>query len=506
MLITDLQPILDSNDQTRLKSLFEKHCWLNDLQHAIKQINPHTHSVMDPTIRRDKVINNEAGETIGTVKVCRLPLPIQKKIVKTHAMFLGSPDLISTPKGAVEEKMDVGIRKIWTDNKINYKFKELVKNALSYRESAIIFFSQLAADGDWAGTDIKSEFKVRAKLVGPHCGDILYPLYDDYGDMIAFARYYKLKSVDGKEYECFDIETATKIYKSNNEAGAWDTTEEANQFGKIRIIYFRARLAWEDVQPLIERLEVLGSKHGDTNDYNGMPILVGSGKILSMSGKEESGKVVELDPGATLSYLTNNAPPESVKMELERLEKAIYSLTSCPDISLENLKTLGYFSQAAFKALFMDAHMNAADNEQIFGEGAQRMLNLLKAMLSVMDGTLKPAATMQITPKFTYFLPENFTEDISNIKAAKDAGILSVESAIKLNPLVSDNEAEIVAINTQGTSASEDSTVAKTLKALNGLSPLVANKVLESLTEDEVRALVLLGKKPTETPPPAPPM
>lgn len=502
MLITDLQPILDSKDTARLKSLFEQHCLLNDLQHAIKQINPKHHDVMNTTLRRDKTIQNDAGETIGTVKVCRLPLPIQKKIVNTHTMFLGSPDIITTPKGSVEEKMDVGIKKIWADNKINYKFKELVRTALSYRESAIIFFTQDAGDDYWAGTDIKSNFKVRAKLITPLCGEIMHPLFDDYGDLIAFARYYKLKSIDGKEYECFDIETSTKIYKSNNETGGWVTTEEINLFGKIRIIYFRHRLAWEDVQALIDRLEVLGSKHGDTNDYNGMPILVGSGKIVSMSGKEESGKVVELEPGATLDYLTNNAPPESVKMELERLEKYIYSLSHCPDISLDNLKNLGYFSQAAFKALFMDAHLNAADNEQVFGEGAQRMLNLLKAMLAVMDSSLKPALVMQVTPKFTYFLPENFTEDIANIKAAKDAGILSTESAIKLNPLVSDNEAEITAISTQGTTASEDSTTAKTLKALNGLSPLVANKVLESLTEDEIRALVSLGKKPVEQIPP----
>jgi len=504
MLLQDLEPILQAKDTVAIKKIFDNHCGLNDLVNSIKQIDPCKHDVMDPLKRRDKNITNEKNEVIGTVKVNRLPLAIQEKIVKTAAMFLGFPDIITTPNGAIEEKMDVGIKKVWDDNKINYKFKELVKNALTYKESAIIFFTQQADKDYWAGTNIASDFKIRAKLIGPHYGDILYPLFDDFGDLIAFARYYKLKSVEGKEYECFDIETAKMIYTSNNDTGGWVTEEKANTFGKIRVIYFRSRIAWADVQQLIDRLEILGSKHADTNDYNGMPILVGTGKITSMSGKDESGKVVELEPGATLDYLTNNAPPESVKMEIENLLKYIYSLTHTPDISLDNLKTLGYFSKAAFKALFMDAHLNAADNETVFGEGAVRMLNLLKVMIASIDNSLAAALTMKITPKFTYFLPENETEDIQNIAAAKAAGILSNESAIKLNPLVSDNEAEIVAIGTQGTNAAEDSATAKILKAINGLSPLVANKVLESLTEDEIRSLVTLGKKPAvPTVPPA---
>lgn len=53
-------------------------------------------------------------------------------------------------------------------------------------------------------------------------------------------------------------------------------------------------------------------------------------------------------------------------------------------------------------------------------------------------------------------------------------------------------------------------TADKTIKGINSLSPLVANKVLESMTVDEIRALVALGPKPegeslpTSTPTPAP--
>ncbi len=42
------------------------------------------------------------------------------------------------------------------------------------------------------------------------------------------------------------------------------------------------------------------------------------------------------------------------------------------------------------------------------------------------------------------------------------------------------------------------SDVEKTSNAINALSPLVANKVLESMTEDEIRSLIGLGPKPEE--------
>jgi hypothetical protein len=50
----------------------------------------------------------------------------------------------------------------------------------------------------------------------------------------------------------------------------------------------------------------------------------------------------------------------------------------------------------------------------------------------------------------------------------------------------------------------QDSDAEKTLKALNGLSPIVATKVLNNMTEDEIRSLIGLGAKETDTPTPTP--
>ncbi|RYE44039.1 MAG: phage portal protein [Sphingobacteriales bacterium] len=432
----------------------------------MKELDPALHDVMDPTKRKDKKITDKDNKQIGTVKVARLPLAIQKKIVVTSSAFLGSPEISSTPKGDVQIKMNEGIDRVWESNKMDYKFRELVERAMSERQSAILWYTQAAEEGYWEGTNINSKLRLRARILSPTLGDTLYPVYDEYGDMIAFGRAYDIKTGD-KTVEYFDLYTADRVYYCSNEGGTWvignftdskDPSVKAdnkpgipNIAKKIPVVYFQHHLAWEDVQLLIARLEEIVSKHADTNDYNGSPIMKATGGVISMSDKGDSGKLVEMEQGATLEYLTYNSLPESVKMEVENLLKFIFSLTHTPDISFENLKNLGYFSTAALKTMFADAHLNASHNERVFGEGAQRIINYIKAMLAVMDTSTKPALSMQVTPAFTYFLPDNFSEDLDNIGKALDKGIITKDSATRLNPLLSDPDAEIEALKLEQT-------------------------------------------------------
>jgi hypothetical protein len=51
-----------------------------------------------------------------------------------------------------------------------------------------------------------------------------------------------------------------------------------NTIGKIPVIYYHQHLTeWHDVQPLIDRLEIIISNLADTNDYSGSPIVVAYG-------------------------------------------------------------------------------------------------------------------------------------------------------------------------------------------------------------------------------------
>jgi hypothetical protein len=123
--------------------------------------------------------------------------------------------------------------------------------------------------------------------------------------------------------------------------------------------------------------------------------------------------------------------------------REVFILTGTPSLDFEAISTLGRLSAFTIKMLFMPAHMEAQDKEDIIGECFQRRINLLKQFISVAANGLTPALTMPIKPKFTLYLPKDDAEEIANLITAKTGGILSTDTAVKLNPLVADADSEL---------------------------------------------------------------
>ena len=67
--------------------------------------------------------------------------------------------------------------------------------------------------------------------------------------------------------------------------------------------------------------------------------------------------------------------------------------------------------------------------------------------MAILDSRLKQGKRVNINPVFTYFLPKDIQGEITSIVSAVNAGIISKESAVKINPLVEDWESELEKIN-----------------------------------------------------------
>lgn len=456
MDLQQLEKIIATLEIDNAKKLFEVNRDIDKVLKSIRQYDPKTHDVHDKTKRKDKRLDNG-----NFVDVSRLSLALQKKIVLLAASFLGNPTLECTPNNDVEEQMLQAHLDTWEDNKLDYKFKKTTKKVMSELECAELWYVQKSDDG----------FKMRMRLLHNSYdptnrtgGDKLYPVFDIYGDMIAFGRGYEVKEED-KVIEYFDIYTAKYFYYLKKVDGVWgfvnaDPTETMdangkevtvstaksvpNPFGKIPVIYGSQPLAeWDDVQELIERLEKKTSNHADTNDRFDSPIMFTEGEVDGFDlQKDDTGKLLEGRDGAKVSYITWDSAPESMRMEIENLWKYIHTLTHTPDISFEQMKSIGAVSGIALKLMFMDAHMKAADKEEIFGEFVQRRINFLKTALSVINPALKPAIKLKIKPKFEYFLPKDDVELVNTLVTAVAGGIMSKQSAVKQNPKVEDGESE----------------------------------------------------------------
>lgn len=444
-----------------------------------KQWDPVEHTVMK---RPDKVVKTGKGANTSSklVPVAKLAIPLQKRIVDLRATFLcGRPIQLAAQAedGSTEEKYLKVLKKVWTDNKLDYKSKQIAKILFSEKEVAEIWYDEKVDAEYWADTLLAGVTKrPRVRILARSLGDELYPVYDDFDDLVAFGRKYKTKDFDGKEIEHFDLFTAATIYTATREANKsaeWAVNAPVkNPYGKIPIIYYsQDRAEWEDVQTQIDRYEFLKSKWADTNDYHGSPTIMVEGKVVGWSDKGESGNILEIGPGGKASYLAWTQAPESIKLELEFLKSDIFDQTSTPNLTFESVKGLGTFSGFALEMLFMDAHMKASDKEETFGESIQRRINYITAMLGVLSSKAK-AVKLDVKPKFEYFLPKNKLEIIQMINQSMggEKPTLSQKTAIRLNPIVENPEKEQEQLETeQQEQDAKDAKDAKSAKGLDGI-------------------------------------
>jgi SPP1 family phage portal protein len=473
------EEIIKSTDFKKIEEMFKggKPEFGVSQEEAIKQYKVDKHDIYNKEKRPDKTINknsptnerDEAGnvKTVSTqVAVARIGLSYQELIVDRRVGFMltvpVTNEAIYADKESQKEKALVDlVDRIQNDNKMDYKNKEIARRLMSEMEVAELWYFI-------ENKEEKPRFTLRVKVLSPDLGDTLYPLYDKNGDMVAFGRAYKIKE-DNKDIEHFDVYTADLEYKYINKNNAWTLDTEAvsytsegeikvnpipNVVKKIMVVYHsQNKPEWFNVQSLIDRREVLSSKHADMNDYFGSPLLKVKGTVEGYAQKGEEGKVMQISADGDASYLSWDSSPESVKNEKEDIKNDIFELSQTPDISFNSMKGMGTIAQFTMKAFFMDAHMAVSNKEEIFGIGLQRRINLIKACIgSVIDTSLAEVAkTVQIKPKITPYLPQNDTELIDNLTVSKTGGIISTESAVEQNPLVSDTKTEMERINNDKT-------------------------------------------------------
>jgi SPP1 family phage portal protein len=482
MELKTLQDLLAAGDVEKIREAVQKEklLFLNNLgyeqhmtevysfQHLTqfrKEYYPHWHDINDKTKRPDKVIQDNDGNS-SSVSVARLPVPMQQMIVSRAAAFLcGNPiERDATPQGADEENMLKVLNKIWEDNKLDYKSKHIAKIQMSETEVAELWFAEEVKDPNyWKGTPIpKAKFRMRMKILAHSYGDILYPVFDSSGDMIAFGRHYQAFSTDeNKILEHFDIYTDQETIYTDNGPGKLTVGEiVTNPFGKIQVIYYRQPFPeWHYVQKMIDRYEEIQSNHADTNDYNGSPMIKVTGTVTGFSKKGERGKIIEItgDKGDA-SYMSWDQAVGSLELEYKNLRSLIFDMTDTPDISMEQMKSIGTFSGIALKMLFLNAHLKAADKEENFGESIQRRLNFLIYANAKINVPLDPGKSLKVKPMFEYYLPKDDKTQVDLLTESVTGGIMSTETAVKKNPLVEDPEAELKLIQTEKEAAANSMT------------------------------------------------
>lgn len=437
---------------------------LPDVQHATAVLDPKQHRINDVIFRPDKKVrvdnDNNAdsaqkvittdGETANfkTEKVARIALALQKLIINRAVSFLfGNPvDYNSTPENDKQEIIAKAIRRILYDVKSNSLNRRVARAMFGYKECAELWYPVAAPNKTYG---FSSKFKLKCAVFSPMFGDILYPYFDETGDMTAFSRAFSRLSEDGKTSEdYFETYTATEHWLWKNGANGYDVVEGYPQkvaIGKIPVVYgHQPYFETQDVDSLIDRLETLLSNFADTNDYHASPKIFVTGQIKGWAKKGESGAVIEGEEGSTMNYVSWQNAPEAVKLEIETLLKMIYTITQTPDISFDSVKGLGNVSGVALKLLFMDAHLKVQDKREVFDEYLQRRVNIIKAYIGKFDLSLgEDCELLEVEPEITPYIITSDVDTVNMWLAANgNKPLVSQKASAKAAGLVQDTDAD----------------------------------------------------------------
>lgn len=410
-------------------------------------------------IQRDKVVGK--GENRKVVRTVKIPLPFQKKIVNTSTAFeFGEPvTLLPNEKNTLSDE----VLRLWRSNRIDSKLIEAKKLQKSELQCAILFYIEDLKPDNFINRFIgANENKdIRARIL-KNADGIMSPYFDASGDMKAFVWNFVVKNKN-KEFKHAWIYTDEKVYQCSNESGKFIVdNSKPHGFGKIPVVYLsQNKPEWYDVEAVIDRLEVSVSKHANSNDYAGHPILKLYGEVKGAPDKDSDGKAFRLEQKETsdgkvissdVEFLTYDNAPESVRLEQENLVNFIYSLTSTANLSFEALKGLGNgISGKVLKMLLIEpilkAKMNEGENRTI----VQRIINVMTAgtINTTVTATKSFARNTYFEVMFNSIIPDDIDNIVDYVVKAKEAGIISEKTAIQLTGLVEDSEQEIVDINNE---------------------------------------------------------
>lgn len=436
-----------------------------------KNIDPRNHKINSWSYRpMRKVVLDDPDDSdkaqVTYEEVNRIPLPLQRLIVIRGAAFLtgGKCTLTATTTNDAEQELHTLVKKVWKKNKLQYKNNQIARRIMSETECAEIWYTKPKKIN--GGTETVIDLK--CNLYSPGEGYKLMPVFDALGDLIAFGMSWDDPATSKRHFHIYvspeiDGGEFVKIYRYVDTGTGFELSEPVitTLFKKLPVIFYSMETpAWLIVQPLIERLEDLLSNFGDTNDYNGSPILFADGEIDGFAKKGETGKVLQGRNGASLEYVTWESAPESIKLEIDTLLNFIYTCTQTPNISFDQMKGLGDVSGVAFDRIMIDAHLKAIEEQDgHFGECIQRRVNLIQHAVSEIED-ITGAEDLDITPVFGLF-KINGESDIVDLAMKGNGGkpVYTHEQSIEMVGK-SDDAAETVRIINEEQGAAVPATAA----------------------------------------------
>lgn len=411
-----------------------------------KEYEPKLHPVMTDKAYKDRVTKK------GIERVTRYTLGLQKLAVKriTELMFAIPVQRIYKPANEQEKQVAEIMEDIFCKNRINSVNIERGRSLFASCEVVTLWYSQ-EQPTVYAGQ--KSQLKLRCKNFSPLKGDKLYPLFDEYDDMVALSIEYT-RVEDNITVTYFDTYTADEHIRWKSSAGtAEEELRESIKIGKIAGVYIhRDEPVWEDQSGNVYEAEWTLSRNGNYIRKNARPnwVVFSDSKVKfgSEPANDNAGRnVLQYGSNDKAEYKTWQQAIDSIKFHVDEIKRNFFMQLQLPDMSMENMKATPMSGEAR-KMMFIDAQMKVTDESGIWLEFFDREINVIRAFLKKMYPTLSAAIdSLQVEVVVTPYQIRDEKERIDNLSNATGGkAIMSQRTAVQNLGYVDDVDEELARI------------------------------------------------------------
>lgn len=395
----------------------------------------------------------------GTERMCRITLGWQKLAVKriTELCFAIPPKRIYKPQNDAEQAVSRIIEDIYRKNRIDSENIKRGRQLFASCEMMTLWYPQ-EVPTVYGGE--QSSIKLRCKTFSPMKDANIYPLLDEYDDLIALSVEY-VRNEDLKQIVYFDTYTADTHIRWRNDSGKIDEdTREIINIGKIPASYsHRSEPIWEEQSANVAEAEWTLSRNGNYIRKNARPTWVVymdndmTSKAQEPVGDNVGRNVLKYPSNAKAGYVTWTQAIESIKYHTEEIKRNFFRQLQLPDMSMDEMKATPMSGEAR-KMMFIDAQLKVIDESGELLDFLIRELNVIRAFVKMMFPKYAAAVdSLRIDYEITPYSINDLGETITNLtNATGGKQILSTRQAIAQLGMVDDIDQEMEQIDSENES------------------------------------------------------
>ena len=399
----------------------------------LQEFDPRKHPVMNKAIYPDEVTAE------GVQPVTRITCDLQRLATKRMTeLCCGIPvKRVYKPENDRQKEIAQYLEAIYDRNRIDSVNTERLNMLFAGCEVMTLWFAVESPNNQYG---FNSRLKLRCRNFSPMLGDDLYPLFDEYGDMIAMSVGYSRK-VGRKTIRYFDTYTATKHIKWSDANGQWQEVENEDiTLFKIPCIYaWRPMPIWEDTSKTVYEIEWSLSRNGNYLRENSKPLFVVFADEAINYGDEKSPNrefrsIMQYPKGSTAQYITWQQAVENLKFYVEQLRSMFFTQLQLPDWSYEKMSQQALSGESR-KQMFIDAQLKVKDESGRLIEFFDREMNVIKAFLKIMLGNAYAADidSLKVDMVITPFTITDEKDTITNLITANGGEpIISQRESIEM--------------------------------------------------------------------------